>query len=263
MSGSSHPDGRGDLCVRFGSDAVHLLQFLDSTEPPVLLSPRENGLGGYRPYPGQLLELRLAGMVQIKRPRRCSAAATRLGLISDFPRRVSPGTDHHLLAVAQRLGEIELTRISSIGQPTCGVDGVLDSCVLRQPDQTRVPDGAEDMDNDLRNGPARRGCGRRRRLRWRADRDDLTGAGYRDWPGAEQQPSGRQQTEYQQDTDDPKVRSTEPLSRQLLHDYAARRLSSLGDPSRSRLCGELRRLLDGRKPRPVRSTGRLLSQDER
>jgi hypothetical protein len=116
----------------------------------VLLSPPENGLGSYRPYAGQLLELRLAGMVQIKRPRRRSAAAaTRCGLISHFPRRVSPGTDHHLLAVAQRLGEIELTRISSIGQPTCGVDGVLDSCVLRHPNQTGVPDGAEDMDNDF------------------------------------------------------------------------------------------------------------------
>ena len=135
MPESSHPDVRGDLRVRFGSDAVHLLQLLDPTEPPVLLSPRENGLGSYRPHPGQLLKLRLAGMVQIKRPRRGSIAAlTRPGLISDFPRRVSPVTDHHLLTVTQRLGKIELTGISSICQPTRGVDGVLDSCVLRQPD---------------------------------------------------------------------------------------------------------------------------------
>jgi hypothetical protein len=54
-----------------------------------------------------------------------------------------------LLTVAEQLSEIQLTRIGAIGQPTCGVDGVLDPGAVRQPDQTWVTDCAEHMDHDV------------------------------------------------------------------------------------------------------------------
>ena len=69
VAGGSHAHVWGDLGVRLGSDAINLLQFLNPAEPPVLLPPGENSLGGDRPDPWQLFELRLVGAVQIERRR--------------------------------------------------------------------------------------------------------------------------------------------------------------------------------------------------
>ena len=114
----------------------------------MLLPPSEDGLSGHRPYPGQLLKLRLTGMVQIERSRRGTAAPrTWLSPISHLTRRITGRADHQLLAINKRPGEVELIWIGSTGQPTCTIYGVLDPRVLRQPDQAWPPDSAKHMNH--------------------------------------------------------------------------------------------------------------------
>ena len=110
----------------------------------MLLPPRENRLRRDRPDTGQLLELRLIRMIEIKSAccRRARGCA-RPRLVSNLSGRLAPGTDHNLLPVAQQLGQVELTGICSTSQSTRGFDRILDPRVLWQPDQTWVPDGAE------------------------------------------------------------------------------------------------------------------------
>ncbi len=76
------------------------------------------------------------------------AASTRLSAVSHLPRRIAGGTDYHLLAIRERLSEVQLTRIGSTCQPTCCVNRILDTRVLRELDQPWVADRAEHMDDE-------------------------------------------------------------------------------------------------------------------
>jgi hypothetical protein len=108
LTARSHPHVRRYLGVRLRSNAIYLLQFLDPTEPSVLLPPRENRLCGDWSDPGQFLELGLIRTVQINcRPdRRRVRARARAGLFSYLPGWITCRADHHLLAIVQELGKV-------------------------------------------------------------------------------------------------------------------------------------------------------------
>ena len=95
----------------------------------MLLSPGENRLGSDRPNLWQLFKLGLIGTVQIERTLRDRAAArtTRPLLLSHLPGRMTCATDQYLLAIAQWLSEVKLTRIGLAAEPTRRVDRILNS----------------------------------------------------------------------------------------------------------------------------------------
>ena len=117
---------------------------------PCAVAPVEDVLAEHRPHAGQRLQLLERGGVEIddhrrratSRPRRPSPAA-------HAPPVAAAGVpDHDLLAVAQRLGEVERERADPWTCPAGGPDRVVDPRAGRQFVDARARDLARHVDDD-------------------------------------------------------------------------------------------------------------------